>query len=99
MTTTLAVIWWIGLLGALVATLVILKEVFLVLRALRDIHRLAVATRQAGAGVAVNVRPIPDLAPLPARARRLVAAHGALRAASAALERFRPGDEPRREAH
>jgi len=96
-TTTIVVVWWIGLAGALAATLVILKEVGLVLRALRDIHRLAIATRHAAVGIAVNVRPIPDLAPLPARARQLVAAHGAVRTASAALERFRPGDEPHRE--
>src|ERR687887_48096 len=38
MTVTIQVIWWIGLVGALGATLVILKEVTLVLRALRDIH-------------------------------------------------------------
>ena len=94
---TIEVIWWIGLIGALVATLVILKEVGLVLRALRDIHRLAVITRQAGAGVAANVRPIPELAPLPGRARALVTAHAALRVAAAALERFHPGGELPRE--
>lgn len=97
MTTTITVVWWIGLVGALLATLVILKEVVLVLRALRDIHRLAVATRQAGAGIAVNVRPIPDLASLPARARHFVAAHAALRAAAAPFDRLRPDDGPRRE--
>ena len=92
--TTIQVIWWIGLVGALAATLVILKEVTLVLRALRDIHRLAVITREAGAGVAANVRPVTELAPVPERARGLVAAHGALRAAAAPLERFRPDDGP-----
>lgn len=49
------VIWWIGLIGALVATLVVLKEVTLVLRTLRDIHGLARHTLKAARGVAENV--------------------------------------------
>ena len=94
MTVTIQVIWWIGLVGALGATLVILKEVTLVLRALRDIHRLAVITRRAARGVAANLECVPRLATLPERARPLVAAHAAVRAAAGSLERFR--DEPRR---
>jgi hypothetical protein len=94
MTLAIQVVWWIGLVGALAATLVILKEVALVLRALRGIHRLAVITRRAARGVAVNLECVPRLAPLPERARPLVAAHAAVRAAGASLERFR--DEPRR---
>jgi hypothetical protein len=96
MTTAIQVVWWIGLIGALPATLVILKEVTLVLRALRDIHRLAVITRMAARGVAANLECVPRLATLPERARPLVAAHVAVRAAGASLERFR--DEPRRSA-
>ena len=89
MTVTIQVVWWIGLVGALGATLVVLKEVALVLRALRDIHRLAVITRRAARGVAANLECVPRLATLPERAQPLVAAHGAVRAAAASLERFR----------
>ena len=53
--------WWIGLLGALAATLVVLKEVALVLRALRDIRELAGLTREAAEGIARNVEPIRGL--------------------------------------
>jgi len=94
MTAAIQIVWWIGLVGALGATLVILKEVTLVLRALRDIHRLAVITRRAARGVAANLECVPRLATLPERARPLVAAHAAVRAAGASLEHFR--DEPRR---
>jgi hypothetical protein len=52
------VIWWIGLVGALLATVAVLKEVALVLRALRDIHELALRTREAAEGIAHNVEPI-----------------------------------------
>lgn len=55
------IIWWVGLLGALAATLVVLKEVALVLRALRDIRELAGMTREAAEGIARNVEPIQGL--------------------------------------
>jgi hypothetical protein len=58
------VVWWVGLLGALVATLVVLKEVALVLRALRDIRELAGLTREAAEGIARNVEPIEGLGAL-----------------------------------
>lgn len=57
-------VWWVGLLGALVATLVVLKEVALVLRALRDIRELAGLTREAAEGIARNVEPIQGLGAL-----------------------------------
>ena len=65
------VIWWIGLIGALVATLAILKEVSLVLRTLRDIHRLGEATREAARGIAANVAAISKLDALEAPVRGL----------------------------
>ena len=55
------IIWWVGLLGALAATLVVLQEVALVLRALRDIRELAGMTREAAEGIARNVEPIQGL--------------------------------------
>ena len=61
MRTAIEVIWWIGLLGALVPTLVILKEVSLLLRVLTDIHRLGIYTRDAARGIAINVDVAPQL--------------------------------------
>ena len=58
------IVWWVGLVGALAATLVVLKEVALVLRALRDIRELAGMTREAAEGIARNVEPIQDLGAL-----------------------------------
>lgn len=51
-------VWWIGLIGALVLTLVVLKLVFLVHRVLRDIIRLATIILTASRGVARNVRAV-----------------------------------------
>lgn len=62
MTVGIQIVWWIGLIGALLITLVILREVELVLRTLRDIYRLAVHTHAAAQGIAENVGVIPDLA-------------------------------------
>jgi hypothetical protein len=58
------IVWWVGLLGALAATLVVLKEVALVLRALREIRELAGMTREAAEGIARNVEPIQGLGAL-----------------------------------
>lgn len=64
MDIAIQVVWWIGLLGALAATLVILREVALVLGVLRDIRHLAEVTRTAARGVTANLKSVPDLAPL-----------------------------------
>ena len=58
------IVWWVGLVGALAATLVVLKEVALVLRALRDIRELAGMTREAADGIARNVEAIDGLGAL-----------------------------------
>lgn len=55
MEAAIQVIWWIGLLGALAATLVILKQVALILRLLRDIDQLARITRKAARGLASHL--------------------------------------------
>ena len=80
------VMWWIGLIGALIATLAILKEVALVLRALRDIQRLAGITREAAQGVAANLAASSRLAGTEDRARELGEGAAALASAVAALE-------------
>ena len=58
------IVWWVGLLGALAATVVVLKEVALVLRALRDIRELAGLTLEAAEGITRNVEPIQGLGAL-----------------------------------
>ncbi len=62
MSTGIQIVWWIGLVGALLVTLVILREVEMVLRSLHDIHRLAEYTRDAAQGLAKNVEVVPGLA-------------------------------------
>ncbi len=82
METAIQVVWWIGLIGALILTLVILKEAALLLRVLRDIHQLAELTREAARGVAGNVGVAPKLAGAPQLALELRdSVHGLARAA------------------
>lgn len=80
------VVWSIGLIGALVATLVILKEVALVLRELKAIHRLAEFTREAAQGLATNASAASRLASSEELARRLREGAGALASAAASVE-------------
>lgn len=87
MATGIQVVWWIGLIGALVLTLVILKEAALVLRALRDIQGLAASTRDAARGLASNVGAVPTLAGAGESARRLRESVAALGEAVGSLER------------
>jgi hypothetical protein len=61
MRTAILAVWALGLLGALVPTLVIVKLAFLVVGRLRDILRLATLTRTAARGVAANVVPVGAL--------------------------------------
>ncbi len=65
------IVWWIGLVGALLLTLLILREVELVLRSLRDILRLSVYTRDAARGIAGNVEVVPSLANVAAPAQEI----------------------------
>ncbi len=86
MDRAIQVVWSIGLIGALVATLAILKEVSLVLRALKDIHRLAEYTQEAAQGVARNVAAVSQLAALEEPAQRLYEATDALASTTASVE-------------
>lgn len=86
MQTAVFVVWLIGLIGALIATLVILKEVALVLRELRAIHRLAEFTREAAQGLATNASVTSQLATLDEPARRLREGAGVLASATASVE-------------
>jgi hypothetical protein len=87
MTAPIAIIWWIGLIGALGATLTIVKEVALVLRTLGEIHRLAELTRGAARGIRANVEPLPRLAELSEPVRTLREAALALLTTGSSLER------------
>ncbi|HET8632114.1 MAG TPA: hypothetical protein VFL91_32205 [Thermomicrobiales bacterium] len=84
---TIPIVWWVGLVGALVATVVAVKEIALVLRALRDIERLAVLTRDAARGVAANLAPLRRLAEVDGPAGEIRAGTGTLAAAAATVER------------
>jgi hypothetical protein len=81
------VVWWIGLIGALIPTLVILKEVALVLRTLNDIYRLARITREAARGIATNVSIIPSLGALADPLEQLRGTTGSLVVTAATVER------------
>lgn len=74
METAIQVVWWIGLVGALIGTLVVLKEVALVLRTLHKIYRLAEFTRKAAEGIVSNVDGISHLAKAEAPAEQLAEA-------------------------
>lgn len=71
MMTAAMIVWTIGLVGALLLTLVILKEVELVLKALAAIYHLTRFTREAARGLAGNVTAVSALAPLGASAEAL----------------------------
>lgn len=62
MTTAIIVVWTIGLLGALPATAVIVKESLLVIRTLQDTLRMARRTAAAARGVEANVADLSSLA-------------------------------------
>lgn len=68
METAIQVVWWIGLIGALVLTLIVLKQVAVLLRVLRDIQQLAELTREAARGLAGNAAASARLAHASGRA-------------------------------
>jgi hypothetical protein len=80
MRTAILAIWWIGLVGALIPTLVILKQASLIVGTLRDILRLAEHTRTAARGIAVNVVAVNALGALGDYVRPVPEALGAVSA-------------------
>jgi hypothetical protein len=86
MEIAIQVVWWIGLAGALVATLVILKEVALLLHTLRNIHELAEVTREAAWEIAKNIEPAPQLSLLGEPAGRLDEVTGEIASLVASIE-------------
>lgn len=87
MITAIQVVWWIGLAGALVATLVILKEVALLLRVLREIHQLAQFTRTAARGLREHAGGVQRLQAAGAPVSAVAESAQAVAAATAAIER------------
>ena len=69
--TAVIVIWWIGLAGALIWTLVVVKQVLLLLRVLSSILHLARSTQSAAMAIAENLEGAAALAGLDAPARVL----------------------------
>ena len=95
MRLAIELIWWIGLVGALVPTLVILKEAFLVVGTLRRILRLAEATHVAAKGIGVHMHPAARLRGLAEIVQRL---DDDVRDAAQAVRRLAPGTERQGEA-
>lgn len=87
METAIIVIWTIGLLVALIATVIILKQVAIVLRTLKGIHRLSIITRDAARGIERNVDAVPRLPSIDEPVRKLIESSRALRQAIERVER------------
>lgn len=93
MDTAILVIWWVGLLAALVPTLVILKEVVLMLSTLRAILTLSGIIETAARGIVEHVDGLGRLGErasaehLPERTAAIAAAAGAVERALAPVRR------------
>jgi hypothetical protein len=61
MQTAIQVVWWVGLLGALGATVALVKNALLLLWTIRGIERLAIITRDAARGMAGNLEEVRRL--------------------------------------
>ena len=89
MDSVVEIIWWIGLLGALIPTAIILKEVALIVRELGHILQLAQLTHRAAEGVAAHVQVVPRMGALAEPAEELsealVRLQGAVSRVQAAL--------------
>ncbi len=79
-------VWSIGLIGALVATLLLLKEVALLLRVLGHIRIGAESTRDAAQRLAANAAAVSRLAAAEDPADELREANVALASAAGALD-------------
>ncbi len=74
MDTSIIVIWWIGLIVALILTLIVLKLVFLVVRVERDILKLAQLILPAAQGIGANTALIDKLTDTKGVAGKLLSA-------------------------
>lgn len=87
MEIAIQVLWWLGLALALGATLVILKQVFLVVGTLRDILHLTGVTRTAARGLAEGLAQVRDLPRLEEPALAVREAAASLARSAGAIER------------
>lgn len=86
METSIIVVWWIALIGALVLTLVVVKLVLLVVRTEKDILRLALKTLPAAQGIVGNTALIGQLEATKGVAGRILSVAIAIEAGSASIE-------------
>lgn len=84
--TWVLAVWWVGLIGALIPTLIIVKEVFLILGVLADLRRLADRTAAAAQGIADHMAPVPDLPSVFTGRDPLIQASGRVKRACEALD-------------
>lgn len=87
MDTAIQVIWWIAIVVALIGTVVILKQVALILRTLSGIHRLSVRTLEAARGIARGVEAVPSLPALGESSRALRSSTSDIATAADSIER------------
>ena len=86
MDSSITVVWWIALIGALILTLVVVKLVLLVVGTERDILRLALRTLPAAQGIANNTALIGKLEATKGVAGRILSVAIAIEAGSASIE-------------
>lgn len=87
MLTAIQVIWWIAIVIALAATLVVLKQVSLILRELKGIHHLSTVTLKAAHGMAANLEKTSSLPSLDEPSAAFLAVAHELRTAVESMER------------
>jgi hypothetical protein len=86
MDTSIIVVWWVALIGALILTLAVVKLVLLVVRTEREILRLAERTLPAAHGIAKNTALVSKLELTEGVAGRILSAAIAIESGSASIE-------------
>jgi hypothetical protein len=86
MDSSITIVWWIALIGALILTLVVVKLVLLVVGTERDILRLALRTLPAAEGIANNTALIEKLEATKGVAGRILGVATAIEAGAGSIE-------------
>ncbi len=86
MNTAILAVWWVALIGAIVLIIVMLKLVFLIIRAERDILELAQKTAVAARGIAANTSTISKLETAQGSAVKIASAAKAIESNTASIE-------------
>ena len=86
METSVLVVWWIGLLGALALTVVAVAEIVRVVHHAMEIKRLAREVLPAAGGIVANTALIADLEGVTRTGGRLLAAVEGLGRTAASIE-------------